>query len=115
MDYTTTDRQKLEARFAAGAPSTDESDGWALVNVLDADAFEEARIPASINIPLDTIDEFERRFAKDKRIVVYCASESCDASPSAAKKLAERGFERVEDYEGGLSDWRSAGRPITTG
>ncbi len=31
-----------------------------------------AHIPGSINIPQGNEDEFERRFAKDKEIIVYC-------------------------------------------
>ncbi|MGQ0593864.1 MAG: rhodanese-like domain-containing protein [Gammaproteobacteria bacterium] len=36
-----------------------------------------AHIPGSINMPHDTEHLFERRFAKDKEIIVYCASPDC--------------------------------------
>lgn len=58
------------------------------------------------------IDEFEARFDKGKEIVVYCASPSCDASPKVAAELAQRGFERVLDYEADMSGWRERGHEV---
>lgn len=72
----------------------------------------EMKDPNSINIPVDELDRFENRFDKDKEIVVYCASTDCDASPRAAKALAERGFSNVFDYEGGIADWEKGHQPI---
>jgi rhodanese-related sulfurtransferase len=87
----------------------DRKSGFALVNVLAPEAFEKERIPGSINIPKGQEDEFEKRFDARKEIVVYCASPTCDASPKVAEALSQRGFERVFDYAGGLSDWKQAG------
>ncbi|MDY6765802.1 MAG: rhodanese-like domain-containing protein [Candidatus Nanohaloarchaea archaeon] len=85
----------------------DSGDGFALVNVLSEDQFEQEHIPGSINIPLDEVEEeFPRQFDRDDDIVVYCASESCQASPKAAEKLESMGFTNVADYEGGLADWK---------
>ena len=49
---------------------------------------------------------------KTKRIIVYCSSSECDASPSVAKRLIERGFNQVIHYEGGMNDWKDAHNPI---
>ena len=46
---------------------------------------------------------------KDKPIVVYCASTTCDASPKAARRLNEAGFSKVYDYEGGVKAWKESG------
>lgn len=113
MNYETIDRDGLrriidEERLDNGDPE----EGVALVNVLGADMFEQKHIPLSINIPADELDGFERRFSKDKRIIVYCASKDCDASPRAAKALAKRGFSRVFDYVGGMDDWERANQPV---
>ncbi|MDY6769783.1 MAG: rhodanese-like domain-containing protein [Candidatus Nanohaloarchaea archaeon] len=85
----------------------DGGDEFVLVNVLSPEQFEEEHIPGSINIPLDQVEqEFPERFDRDEDIVVYCASESCQASPKAAEKLESMGFTNVADYEGGLADWK---------
>jgi len=42
-------------------------------------------------------------------IVVYCASDTCDASPKAAKRLEKMGYENVIDYPGGKKDWAEGG------
>lgn len=109
-------REALHERLRRERPDNeDPNKGWALVNVLPEDAFREEHIPASINIPKGEEDEFERRFDKDKEIVVYCASPECDASPIVAKVLAARGFRNVGDYEAGMSDWKDAGFPVESG
>lgn len=106
-------RQELKRRLAKEFPNNqDDRNGYALVNVLGAEAFEREHIPNSINIPLADIDRFEQRFSKDKDIIVYCASLSCDASPKAATALEEKGFQSIFDYSGGLSDWKEAGNGV---
>lgn len=82
---------------------------FVLINVLPRDKFNEQHIRTSINVPVDD-DNFVSRVedvvgSKDREVVVYCANFECDASPKAAKKLEEAGFERVYDYEGGTKDW----------
>ena len=88
-----------------------------LINVLPPDQFEEQHIAGSVNIPVAD-DNFVERVqqqagGKDKPIVVYCASEACDASPKAAKKLEDAGFTNVYDYEGGTKAWYVAGLATT--
>ncbi len=110
--YTKIDRLTLTKMIARAKPDNlDREEGYALVNVLDPEAFAKEHIPWSINIPQGKEDDFEKRFAKKKEIVVYCASSECDASPRVARKLAERGFTEVRDYEGGLQDWKAGGQP----
>ena len=87
-----------------------------VVNVLDRDAYETAHIPGTGNIPLSRPD-FEEAMeshagSREAPIVVYCASEDCDASPRAARRLDEAGFETVYDYEGGTAAWRRAGHEL---
>jgi rhodanese-related sulfurtransferase len=113
--YTTLTRGQLETTLNAGPPENGKRDeGYALVNVLAREQYEREHIPGSINIPREQLDEFDRHFDKEKKIVVYCASEECPASNQAAQALSERGFRHVYDYEGGMSDWREAGNPVET-
>lgn len=91
---------------------------FALINVLDRDAFEEAHIPGSINIPVSQtgfVDDVADEVAsKDQRIVVYCADEDCPASGTAARKLESAGYTNVYDYEGGMDAWREAGNEVAS-
>lgn len=93
--------------------------GINVINVLPKDAFEEAHIPGSINIPGDRddfVDRVEDRVAsKEEPVVVYCASTDCQASPKAAKKLESAGFTKVYDFESGIKGWQEAGQPVEQG
>lgn len=112
-DYSIITHGDLEARLERQQPDNeDRRAGFALVNVLGPESFAKEHIPGSINIPRGQEGEFTRRFDKDKEIVVYCASSTCDASPEVAGDLAERGFENVRDYEAGLADWKNHGNAI---
>lgn len=86
-----------------------EHEDFVLINVLPRDAFNDKHIRTSINVPVDD-DDFEEVVekvvaSKQRKVVVYCASFDCDASPKAAEKLENAGFTAVYDYEGGTKDW----------
>jgi rhodanese-related sulfurtransferase len=84
-----------------------------LINTLPRDAHEAKHIPGSINVPTDDIDRVETLVPNpDDRIVVYCANADCDASPEAARRLEERGYTNVADFEAGYAGWRQAGYPL---
>lgn len=90
----------------------DRAEGYALVNVLPYDEYAKGHIPNSINIPMDEINKFEDHFSKEKEVIVYCSSYNCDTAEKAAEELAERGFQRVYDFEEGLDGWKRAGNNI---
>ncbi|MGH8565426.1 MAG: rhodanese-like domain-containing protein [Gammaproteobacteria bacterium] len=116
QNYSTITRQALEQRVRTAVPNNqDAKQGYALVNVLEPEAFEREHIPGSINIPEGDEATFEQLFSKDKEIIVYCASTDCHASDSAAEKLTKRGFTQVYDYAAGLRDWKQGGNPVETG
>jgi len=84
-----------------------------LINVLPEEHFRKQHIPGSVNVPLEK-DSFLQRVeslagSKAAKIVVYCADSDCNASPKAARKLEEAGFENVADFAGGTEEWRAAG------
>jgi rhodanese-related sulfurtransferase len=105
--YQTVDAETLRRRLA----SDDERP--VLVNALAREAYDEARIPGSISIPVaDALRLAPSVLAQDEPIVVYCASRSCTASPTLAQKLVDLGFTEVADFEGGVAEWEDAGLPI---
>ena len=82
-----------------------------LIDVLPREQFACDRIPGSRNIPVEEsgfVNSVSTAAAgdRDKRIVVYCANESCDASTRAAGELEGAGFTNVYDFKGGLDAWR---------
>jgi rhodanese-related sulfurtransferase len=80
--------------------------------VLTPEEFEKEHIPGSLNIPRREEGAYQKRFEKEKEIVLYCASPTCQASASVARDLVEEGYQRVVDYPGGLSDWKAGGHPV---
>lgn len=114
--YEEISAQQLQQRLAQEGPDNgDPSDGYALVNVLGEKSFRREHIPDSINIPQGDEDAYERRFSRDKEIIVHCASRDCDASAKAAQELARRGFTQVERFTAGIKGWKSAGGDLDSG
>ena len=107
--YDVVDAHALHAQLA-------NDDRPVLVNALARQGFEEGRIPGSINIPTsDALRIAPDLLAHDQRIVVYCSSRSCTASPTLAQKLVDLGYSAVTDFEGGLEEWERAGLPTEGG
>jgi rhodanese-related sulfurtransferase len=97
----------------------DQNQDFLLINTLDEENFPSTRIPGSVNIP-QASDEFVERVereagSKEKKIVVYCASEECQSSTKAAQKLETAGFSNVFDFEAGAKGWQEAGQKLTVG
>lgn len=103
MDTISTDelRQRMEA------------DGTTPVFVLSEFLFEKEHIPGAINIPEEDVDErFPEEFDENDEVIIYCASESCQAAPRVGQKLQAMGYEDVKEYEPGLEGWRDRGLPL---
>ncbi len=84
-----------------------------LIEVLNEKAYKKEHIAGAINIPLKSIGtEAKKRFNKEETMVVYCSDYDCTASPTAARKLDDLGFQEVYDYEGGKKEWKEAGLPM---
>jgi rhodanese-related sulfurtransferase len=81
-----------------------------LVNTLGPESFEKTRIPGAINVPLgdnDFVSRVEQQAGgKNQPVVVYCASQECNSSEKAAKKLEAAGFTAVSRYTGGAAAWQ---------
>lgn len=94
----------------------DQNKNVTLVNTLAAESFQKTMIPGAINVPLDSND-FAARMeheagGKNKPIVVYCASQQCDSSEKAARKLESVGFTAVSRYTGGAAAWQQEAEEV---
>lgn len=92
-----------------------KKEGLFLVNVLDADYFNDCHIksPNSINVTLEQLDSFAKTLDPQKaEVVFYCSNYMCTASGFAAKSLKDKGFSNVWAYEAGMADWYQKGLPV---
>lgn len=92
----------------------DEQQDFALVDVLSPESFKDYHLPGAVNVPIG--EGFEEKIQqavpnKSQPVVVYCKDTECTASPTAAKKMDELGYQEVLDYEAGKVDWKQAGLP----
>jgi rhodanese-related sulfurtransferase len=97
----------------------DEGRDFALVEVLAPEAFRQFHLPNAINVPVHQ-KKFEAAIeaavpAKDRPVVVYCQDQDCNASPEAAERMEQAGYQQVYDYEAGKMDWKEAGLPTHEG
>lgn len=90
----------------------DKDKEFTLIDVLDPESYEVRHLPGAVNVNLrgNFIARVEELMPeKDSPVVVYCASFSCQASPSAASELVDAGYTNVYDFVGGIEDWDDAG------
>ena len=89
----------------------DSDEKFKLIDVLSKDSFDAQHIPKSINILGSELEEKAPSELpdKDEKIIVYCSSKTCQASPNAGRKLEELGYTNVTDFEDGLAGWQDAG------
>ncbi|MBA3364651.1 MAG: rhodanese-like domain-containing protein [Actinobacteria bacterium] len=102
-------RQEVQASVADGTA--------VIVDALSPMSFAVSHLPHAVNMPPERVDELAERLIPDRttQVVVYCSSETCDASILAAKRLAELGYANVSQYAGGKRDWVEAGLPLEGG
>lgn len=105
----TIDAKELRAKI-------DSDEDFVLVDVLSPDSYAKMHLPGAINIPGEDIESTASSLLdKDQEIVVYCASATCQASPTAGRALERMGYTNVTDFEDGLEGWERAGYMFESG
>lgn len=84
---------------------------YAVVDVRDAEQYAAGHIPKAISIPLKDLPGKLKTLPKDKTIVTYCGSITCQLAPTAALELAQKGF-KVKELHGGIKEWTGMGFPV---
>lgn len=82
-----------------------------VIDVRMPEDYAQGHIPGAVNIPLPEIIGKLSSIPKDKTIVTYCGSITCQMAPKAALELAQKGY-KVMDLHGGLKEWQSYGFPV---
>jgi rhodanese-related sulfurtransferase len=82
-----------------------------LAEILGPQYFAQGHLPGAVNLPLEGFGEAAARAFPDQSaaIVVYCASDTCQNSDVAARKLQALGYQSVRVFKGGKAAWRDAG------
>jgi len=89
---------------------------YLFVDARDNLFYKLGHIKNSVNIPLkdfdQIIDEFEKKYARSIKIVVYCDGSLCSSSYLLAKGLIDRGYKFIEVFIGGWRNWIDSSLPI---
>ena len=103
-------RIELQHRLASTTPPV-------LLEALPARYFLDGHLPGARHMPHDEVRALAPTLVPDKtsEIVVYCASQTCRNSHTAAQALRILGYAHVQVYEGGKKDWVEAGLQLERG
>lgn len=82
--------------------------------------FSSGHIKGAVNIdykvfkdlPIPQRQELLKEVSKDRLIVSYCGSDSCEISIDNGYEIAKAGYDYVKIYLGGYKDWKNLGYPI---
>ena len=81
-----------------------------VLDVRTPEEYAEGHIQGAKLIPVQVLAKHLAEVPKDKQVYVYCHSGR--RSANAAKLLAEHGFTRIENMQGGITAWKDAGFPV---
>ena len=97
-------RDELKTALESGAPVT-------LLEALPEKYYRHSHLPGALLFPHDQARTLSAELLTDKaaRIVVYCASATCQNSYQAADTLTSLGYRDVRVYVEGKADWQAAG------
>ncbi len=76
-----------------------------IVDVRDAQSFNNGHIEGAVLLDNNTVDSFIDSTAKDTPVIVYCYHGN--SSQNASQFLAEKGFTSVYSVDGGYELWRT--------
>lgn len=92
----------------------DERVPFALLEALPQRYYDEGHLPGAQHFPHTEVGARAKAQLPDKTlpIVVYCASETCRNSHTAAALLLNLGYESVAVYLEGKAGWLASGRAL---
>jgi rhodanese-related sulfurtransferase len=81
-----------------------------VIDVRRAEDYQKGHIPGAMNMPKGTWSNTSK-LGRDEVNIVYCYTEVCHLSASAAKEFAEKGYP-VMELEGGFETWQEHKLPV---
>ena len=91
-----------------------ERDDVVVIDVRPAEEYEFGHVAGALSIPLDELRSRLAEIPRDVEVVAYCRGPFCVLAPQAIDILREAGL-RARRLDGGLPEWRAAGRPVEVG
>ena len=106
-------RQQSAASVSAQDAVRLMNQGALVLDIRTREQFDSAHVSGARNIPAAELEAQADSLKKyrEKPVVVYC--ESGSVSPSAIRRLADKGFTRAVGLRGGLAAWRADSLPLT--
>ena len=93
-----------------------EDDTHLFIDTRDEFLYKLGHIKGSVNFPLEKFNQiiydFERKYPKNIRIVIYCNGSQCSSSYSLAKMLIGREYTEISVFFGGWNNWVNSNYPI---
>ena len=82
-----------------------------VIDVREPEEFARGKIPGAYTIPRGVLEmQVDGRLPRESTVVLYCGAGG--RSALAAKSLADMGYEKVENLEGGWGAWVNSGLPV---
>jgi rhodanese-related sulfurtransferase len=82
-----------------------------LIDVREPEEFARGKIPGAHTIPRGVLEmQVDGRLPREATVVLYCGGGG--RSALAAKSLADMGYDKVENLQGGWSAWTNSGLPV---
>ncbi len=85
--------------------------GALMLDIREADEWEEVRIPGAEFRPLSEINDWYESLPRDRKIILQCRSGNRSAMATAAL-IQQAGIDNVINLAGGIIAWHQAGLPI---
>lgn len=85
--------------------------GAVMVDIREADEWEEVRIPDARFQPLSEINDWYENLPRDRTVILQCRSGNRSAMATAAL-IRQAGMNNVVNLAGGIIAWHQAGLPI---
>ncbi|MFQ5416698.1 MAG: rhodanese-like domain-containing protein [Myxococcota bacterium] len=111
--------EEISVEEAARILEQPDREGWAFLDVREADEFSAGRVPGARHSPRGFLEvradlthpKRDPWFTdRDRPMILYCGGGN--RSALAARALVEMGFTRILSLCGGFAKWRDEGRPI---
>jgi len=89
----------------------DDGEQIVVIDVREPDEFARGKIPGAYTIPRGVLEmQVDGRLPLDTTVVLYCGGGA--RSALACKSLADMGYEKVENLQGGWHAWVDSRLPV---
>jgi rhodanese-related sulfurtransferase len=104
------ERPALPAEVSVTEAAAKRDAGAFILDVRTPEEWNEFHVPGSTLIPITELPNRVAEVPKDKEVVVVCRSGN--RSATGRDLLLKAGYPQVTSLAGGLTAWRSAGKPV---